>query len=113
MSLFKFQAGDRFKVVDSNSSDFKLGGIVKAITFNSIHQDWEYVVKWDHLGQEHSHECVVADRTWGHEHFTENNNGIMNFGRLKDGACAHEWKMYRGFSEEYQYCLVCDKKKGS
>jgi hypothetical protein len=25
--------------------------------------------------------------------------------------CWHDWKIYRGFSEDYLYCEICDEKK--
>jgi hypothetical protein len=26
--------------------------------------------------------------------------------------CSHDWREYKGFSEEYKYCCKCDIKKG-
>jgi hypothetical protein len=26
-------------------------------------------------------------------------------------TCAHSWKTYTGFTEKYDYCLICDQKR--
>lgn len=35
----------------------------------------------------------------------------LPFGRYDKSACTHEWKTYMGFSEQFEYCVACDKKK--
>ena len=29
-----------------------------------------------------------------------------------DSNCSHKWKVYNGFTESYEYCELCDKKRG-
>lgn len=111
MSLFKFQPGDRFKVVDLNSLNFNMKGTVRSITFNSVHQDWEYVVHWDNSAQEDSHECVAADRSWDHDLSMNDSFSLFNFNNGFSSQCNHDWRLYKGFLEDYEYCAVCDIKK--
>jgi len=28
-----------------------------------------------------------------------------------DSNCSHKWKLYNGFTESYEYCELCDKKR--
>lgn len=30
-----------------------------------------------------------------------------------DSNCSHKWKLYNGFTESYEYCELCDKKRGA
>lgn len=124
---FKFQPGDYFKVKDPTLVDEKKG-LIKSITFNSVHQDWEYVVNWDHLLGDHSYECVGAENMW--EKITSVNSVqnlsssmeevssrlTQSFDELSKNLpnnqeCAHQWKLYHGFSDEYEYCVRCDLKR--
>lgn len=111
MSLFKFQPGDRFKVVDLNSLNFNMKGTVKSIVFNSVYQDWEYVVHWDNSAQEDSYECVAADRSWDHDFSMNDSFSLFNFNNGVNPQCNHDWKLYKGFLEDYEYCAICDLKK--
>lgn len=152
---FKFKKGDRFKVESSSDPNYLHSGTIVDTSFNSIFQDQEYVVKWDHLTGEFSYETVTADRIW--EKINENDDQ-MTFGFLDDAndpqwksykptaiytvpasgthtvttgtgsfniklpegcsvninalsnKCDHQWKLYTGFTEEYQYCTKCGVK---
>lgn len=94
----KFKAGDRFQVKDS---DIERGGIIIDTTFNSIYQEYEYVVKWDDFRSEYSYPTNSCDSTW--ELVSSNNKSEIN--------CLHNWVIYNGFRDAYEYCSKCDLKK--
>lgn len=48
-------------------------------------------------------ELIRADHSNIYEYVTINES--VNF------TCAHEWKQYYGFNEDYEYCTKCDVKK--
>lgn len=112
MSL-KFKPNDRFEVKSSYDPNFKNKGLIKAVVFNSVHQDWEYVVQWDHISGEHTYECVGAESVW--EMIVSDNQDFSTpyvySNKLDNGSCQHAWKLYEGFVESYEYCTKCDQKK--
>ena len=115
MSFFKFQPGDRVEVIDQNSPIFQSKGIIRSITFNSIFQDWEYIVKWAHKSTEEAFEAVGAENAWGHDLASEisGTNTLFKTEELRPESkkeCNHTWKWYNGFNESYEYCTVCDAK---
>jgi hypothetical protein len=36
---------------------------------------------------------------------------ILEKTRTIDIICSHSWKQYQGFTETYDYCVKCDKKR--
>lgn len=40
----------------------------------------------------------------------EYNGGWGEYGTPPAQGCAHEWRKYSGFTENYEYCTKCDKK---
>lgn len=61
MSL-TFKVNDKFRVKEND-----LTGVIKGVSFNSIHQEWEYYVIWDHQWQHKNEYCYTAseaDNLW-------------------------------------------------
>lgn len=114
MSL-KFSAGDRFEVQSSYDPNFKQRGTVKSISFNSIHQDWEYVVEWDHTPGEHGYECIEAERLWEKSFDAKPINSAYTFHTVENTSdeCTHQWAQYVGFTDFYEYCKKCDIKRSN
>lgn len=115
----KFKVGDRFMVKPSES-DLNATGTITGIGFNSIYQSDEYKYVWDQEfgGTAGSCDIEVGDSMWeftshvftapsdGHYHVS-----IGNIYTKPKGECSHEYKMYNGFSESYEFCIKCDKRK--
>lgn len=55
----KFQKHDIFRVSQNG-----LQGEIVDISFNSIHQENEYIVKWDHHGRYESYPTNECDPVW-------------------------------------------------
>jgi len=38
-------------------------------------------------------------------------NTYTNINKLNDNICKHEYKSYRGFTDNYEFCIHCDNKR--
>ena len=36
----------------------------------------------------------------------------INESDLTPKTCTHNWQQYQGFTDNYEYCTFCDKKRG-
>jgi hypothetical protein len=127
----KFKAGDRF-IVKASESDLGATGKITGIGFNSIRQSDEYRYVWDQQfgGSTGSCDTEVGDSMWDiiaadiHTHtythvytIPEDNytisvgNIVWNNPTSNSTNCSHEYKMYNGFTESYEFCIKCDKRK--
>lgn len=95
--MSKFNVGDRVRDTDSSNE-----GTVIKFSFNSITQEDEYVVKWDAFYSESTHSMSEADFIW---------EKIEGKGTNDPKVCSHIYKVYKGFTEEYEFCVKCDSKK--
>lgn len=96
--MSKFNIGDRFKDKDSGNE-----GTIIEFSFNSINQEDEYVIKWDSFYSEFTYSVAEADSKW---------DKVEGKGTSDPKQCNHIYKLYKGFSEEYEFCVKCDDKKG-
>lgn len=121
----KFRPKDRFFHKETHEV-----GTIKAISFNSIHQVWEYYVSWDCKPKEEvGYEAHVGDSKW--EVVTVDSNHVSNIikssseeittwqkyepkelSRLATNPdCGHKWKIYNSGWTEYEYCTECNKRR--
>ena len=114
----KFKAGDRFKVRDYDVYvDESSGGIITAVSYNSNTGEYEYVVQWDHFKKEYTYSCDACDQMWEYDNdpapvyyeYGKSNSVPVSSG--VSGDCVHIWKTYNGFSNSFDYCEKCDKKR--
>ncbi len=131
-----FQKGDRFRAKGTDAT-----GLIESVSFNSIQQEQEYYVRWDHFP--YKVHCYMADNVddiWEKiaAQVGQLPTGILSNGPYvatlpdspKDGHqveigrwgppeeqkrdCdknGHDWAIYDSGFTIYDYCKVCDKKK--
>ena len=129
MEQMKFKKGDRFTAKETGHS----GVILYTQTVDLVST---YTVKWDHFPHlVVSYSTIECDPIWKPEcpvvascysgysrpsniyktdDFAElipgKNQNTTDFASIKL-TCDHEWKEYRGFTENYSYCKKCDEKR--
>ncbi|NJO48189.1 MAG: hypothetical protein HC840_00575 [Leptolyngbyaceae cyanobacterium RM2_2_4] len=120
-------AGDRIRVKDRGHL-----ATVKAASFNSIHQEWEYYVIWD--GFPEKGECCYmasdADKLWekideiadaqiNHllphgfglgKSYVNQDPDLYHAGIIPNKECDHKW-VEVGFNHTKTVCYHCDKEK--
>lgn len=106
MSL-KFKENDRFYTKNENDPNREKKGTIKKVSFNSIYQDWEYVVTWDHMNGEFSYESVEAERYWNKSNEISQSTVYSEL----SNKCTHKWRTYVGFTDSFDYCEKCGNKK--
>lgn len=65
-------------------------------------------VKWDNP------DALPRTQDFPLRYMTTDNFTILdkNGFQMTRSACFHEWVDYHGFNESYQYCKLCDEKRG-
>jgi hypothetical protein len=131
----KFKVGDRIWTTSSDGTG-KNWGTIKGAFFNSINQDSEYTIKWDNHSTECTYSSCIADLVWTKkdchlndalkyalEPLAMDNKDVaqrmaaalgqadISLQNLKKDSCNHEWVWYNGFTEQFEFCNKCDKKK--
>lgn len=120
----KFKVGDTF-IVKASESDLGATGKIIGIGFNSIYQNSEYRYVWDQQfgGSEGSCDTEVGDSMWdihtpyvyrtpeGAIYTMEPGKIVWSTHEPTTINCSHEYKMYNGFTESYEFCVKCDKRK--
>jgi len=113
----KFQPGDTYEAIETGAQ-----GTIKAISFNSILQQEEYVIEWsDRPGQEWSYACEECDPDWrllSRTAYVKSNQPINNFeikinsnGPFKVECNGHHHWIEVGFNFTKQVCKHCDQEK--
>lgn len=129
MEKMKFKEGDRFVATETGHSGVILLTQVSALAAM-------YTVKWDHFPHIiASYSTDQCDSIWQPEcpvvmscyngytrppdayqtnDFAElvsgKNQNFPDFSKVRL-SCDHEWKDYKGFTENYSYCKKCDEKR--
>ena len=116
----KFKAGDSFRVIENN-----LIGKIVGISFNSVYQQEEYVVKWPNLSYEQTYPVDECDSIWELEPCpvvdvymklpTALNHieiKIDMSGPVKVQCNGHHTWVDIGFQFTKQVCKYCDVEKG-
>lgn len=115
----KFQIGDNFRVIENG-----LLGQIIATSFNSMHQQSEYVVKWTHHAREESYPVDECDPCWELESrtvyikipqaidFIMTDIKIDTSGPIKVQCNGHHTWVEVGFHFTKEVCKYCDIEKG-
>lgn len=105
----KFKAGDYFQV--QASEDLKLGKILKT-------QNTEYVIEWEHFRNKcFTYDAKDVDNVWevSSKSFLSTLDPLklteVDIEKTPKARCSHQWKLYHGFRESYEYCELCPAKR--
>ena len=108
----KFKIGDRFRVVKELAGLERAGSIV-GISFNSIYQRDEYIVRWDHLPFDHTYSPDECDPIWERIHpyiqFDFDNGKVPE--QIMCDIHGHDWKVYDSGFTRFEYCSRCEKER--
>jgi hypothetical protein len=130
--MYKFSVGD--KIIDT--SNYRLG-VIKRRGYNSVYQEGDYTIEWESSTEETVFQDY-AEKIFK----LRDDNAVREFNvagrRISDfdsdvycdavqlelplgssqidttqkNSCNHSWVMYNGFSNSFEYCAKCDKKRG-
>lgn len=111
MSNAKFTVGDTFKVIETGIT----GQVIRVreeSMYGHYYDTW-YTVLWDTLSRKGEYPASEADDLWEK---TSDKVTTLAFGAghiLRDTPvkCEHDWKVYHGLTESFEFCGHCNQKK--
>jgi hypothetical protein len=84
---------------------FHLGKILK-------HMGSNYIIEWNHFpGKYYAYDSKEVDQVWKPTYKSFLSTVDVNSIILDPSVCGHDWKTYQGFSEAYEFCTLCPKKR--
>ena len=117
----KFKVGDKVEIVNNNLVNYGRKGIIK-----DLYIDCMYILEFDGFCIRYNEDDLIL---------VASSQNVTN--KIKDSSiyldkitlptiireedivgnidsnCSHKWKLYNGFTESYEYCELCDKKRGT
>lgn len=122
----KFKVGDFIRVIrDSGAGTV---GRIKGTSWNSIHQEEEYVMKWDHDPREYTYKPSDVDHLWELDNTplratmdymlaedskiklkTPNKTEFTN--EMFCDVYNHDWKVYDSGFSRFEYCAKCNEER--
>ena len=117
----KFKVGDKVKVIQKNNSQYGKIGIIKDVLseiciyevnfkYHDIHyyeSDLILVASSQNVTNKIKGSSIYLDKITLPTTIREEDIVVKN-----NSKCSHNWKIYHGFTESYEYCNLCDEKRG-
>jgi len=116
----KFKVGDKVEVINNNLLNHGRTGIIK-----ELYIDCMYILEFDGFCSRYNEDDLilvassqnVTNKVKGSSIYLDKitlSTTIREDDRVvnNNSKCSHDWKIYHGFTESYEYCNLCDKKRG-
>ena len=116
----KFKVGDKVEITNNNLVNYGRKGIIKELYIDCMYilefdgfciryneDDLILVASSQNVTNNVKYSSIYLDKIILPTTIREEDSVVKN-----NSKCSHNWKIYHGFTESYEYCNLCDEKRG-